>query len=109
LEREAHVPFDRIASPAPYGEHDYPTGVERAWQGRLSADDQREFDNNYAKWLEDTRKNDRCDIDRDVRHMQEIMARKSWRETAFGLMFPSIELHPRIPLCGTRGPSTLKP
>jgi hypothetical protein len=73
----ADVPFDRIASPTPYHEHDYPTGVERAWQGRLPADDQREFDNNYAQWIEDTRKNDRDDIDRDVRHMQEIMARNS--------------------------------
>ncbi|HEX3352960.1 MAG TPA: hypothetical protein VHS34_09075 [Terriglobales bacterium] len=73
----ADVPFDRIASPAAYRENGYPTGAERAWQGRLSADDQREFDNNYAKWLEDTRKNDRDDIDRDVRHMQEIMARNS--------------------------------
>jgi hypothetical protein len=73
----ADVPFDRIASPVPYRTSGYPTGVERAWQGRLSADDQREFDNNYAKWLEDTRKNDRDDIDRDVRHMQEIMARNS--------------------------------
>jgi hypothetical protein len=73
----ADVPFDHIASPAAYREHNYPTGVERAWQGRLSADDQREFDDNYAQWLEDTRKNDRDDIDRDVRHMQEIMARNS--------------------------------
>jgi hypothetical protein len=66
----ADVPFDRIASPVG-------SEGERAWHGRLSADDQREFDSNYAKWLEDTRKNDRDDIERDVRHMQEIMARNS--------------------------------
>jgi hypothetical protein len=71
----ADVPFDRIASPVADRASGYPTEGERAWQGRLSADDQREFDSNYAKWLDDTRRNDRDDIDRDVRHMQEIMAR----------------------------------
>lgn len=45
------------------------------WQGRLSRDDQKEFDKAYAKWVEDTRKNDRDDLDKDVRRMQEIMAR----------------------------------
>jgi hypothetical protein len=73
----ADVPFDRIASPVPHRENGYPTRVERAWQGQLSPDDQREFDKNYANWLEDTRKSDRDDIDRDVRHMQEIMARNN--------------------------------
>lgn len=43
--------------------------------GRLSADDQREFDKAYTKWVNDTRKNDRDDIAKDVRKMQEIMAR----------------------------------
>lgn len=42
---------------------------------RLSADDQREFDKYYSQWLEDMRSNDRDDIDKDVRHMQDIMAR----------------------------------
>src|SRR5262249_843367 len=41
----------------------------------LSADDQREFDSYYKKWVDDTRRNDRDDIASDVRHMQEIMAR----------------------------------
>src|ERR1700704_3557890 len=48
-----------------------------AQQGRLSPDDQREFDKHYTKWVNDTRKNDRDDIAKDVRHMQEIMARKN--------------------------------
>jgi len=48
-----------------------------AQQGRLSSDDQREFDKYYTKWVNDTRKNDRDDIDRDVRKMQEIMARNN--------------------------------
>ena len=50
---------------------------DRAWQGRLGEDDQREFDRSYANWLEDTRMNDRDDIDRDVRRMQDIMARNN--------------------------------
>src|SRR6266478_6856625 len=43
--------------------------------GRLSPDDQREFDKYYTKWVNDTRKNDRDDIAKDVKHMQEIMGR----------------------------------
>ena len=35
--------------------------------GRLSPDDQREFDKYYTKWVNDTRKNDRDDIAKDVR------------------------------------------
>ena len=47
------------------------------WAGRLSADDQREFDKYYKKWVDDTRRNDRDDIAGDVRHMQDIMARNN--------------------------------
>ena len=43
--------------------------------GRLSPDDQREFDKYYTKWVNDTRKNDRDDIAKDVKHMQELMGR----------------------------------
>src|SRR5439155_26552319 len=43
-------------------------------QVRLSAEDQKKFDKHYAKWVNDTRKNDRDDIAKDVHHMQEIMA-----------------------------------
>src|SRR5678815_5903615 len=46
-------------------------------QTRLSPDDRREFDKYYTKWVNDTRKNDRDDIAKDVGHMQEIMARKN--------------------------------
>ena len=45
--------------------------------GRLSPDDQREFDKAYTKWVNDSRKNDRDDIDKDVRKMQDIMARNN--------------------------------
>jgi cytochrome P450 len=66
----ADVPFDQLASTGnAYG--------ARVYQGRLSADEQRDFDKYYTKWVNDTRKNDRDDIAKDVRHMQEIMARKN--------------------------------
>jgi hypothetical protein len=64
------VPFDRVASTG--GAQAYPGGGEYA---RLSAEDQAEFDKYYSRWIEDTRKNDRDDIDSDVQHLQEIMAR----------------------------------
>ncbi len=83
------VPFNQIASNAgayPYGNpagagaypNGYPAGaypVYGHWQGLLSPDDQRDFDKNYSKWLKHTRKNDQDDINKDVRHMQDIMAR----------------------------------
>ena len=78
------VPFAQIASQPyagsdeRYGSNRYPAatyGANGPWQGRLSPDDQHEFDKAYSKWLKDTRKNDRDDIDKDVRRMQDIMAR----------------------------------
>ena len=71
----ADVPFEQIVRSRAYSESNYPAASDRGWQGRLGEGDQREFDRTYADWLEDTRKNDRDDIDRDVRHMQDIMAR----------------------------------
>ena len=77
----ANVPFDQIASNGAYPNRGYSGGnysngaYSSNGQSRLSADDQREFDRYYSKWLEDMRKDDRDDIDKDVRHMQDIMAR----------------------------------
>jgi hypothetical protein len=66
----ANVPYDRIASTGnAYPAHSYAC--------QLPPDDQKEFDKYYTKWVNDTRKNNRDDIDRDVRKMQEIMARNS--------------------------------
>ena len=81
------VPYDRIASNG-YSQRDrydngrysnaYPQD-NRNWgnQGRLSPEDQRDFDNAYAKWVSDSRRNDRDDIEKDVRHMQDIMQRNN--------------------------------
>lgn len=72
----SNTPFDQIASSAAYPGNAYPDrGYSAYGQTRLSTDDQRDFDKYYAKWIDDTRKNDRDDIDRDTRHMQDIMAR----------------------------------
>jgi hypothetical protein len=64
----ANVPYQQVAS----------TGnAYQSYQGRLSPEEQKDFDKAYTKWVNDTRKNDRDDIDRDVRKMQEIMARNN--------------------------------
>src|SRR5438552_18400256 len=55
-----------------YGQ--YPARANGQWQ-RLSPEDQRDFDKYYAKWVNDTRKNDQDDIEKDTRQMKEIMAR----------------------------------
>src|SRR5258708_750611 len=68
----ADVPFDQIASTGAGNGYSAST-----YQGRLSADDQREFDKNYSRWVEDMRSNDRDDINKDAARMQEIMARNS--------------------------------
>jgi hypothetical protein len=62
----ANVPYDQLASTG--------NGYQRGYQAQLTAQDQQEFDKYYTKWVNDTRKNDRDDIDRDIRKMQDIMA-----------------------------------
>lgn len=63
-----------------------PTLMTAAWQNgygqyptygqpmRLSADDQQKFDSYYQHWVDASRKNDRDDIEKNARHMQDIMA-----------------------------------
>jgi len=68
------VPFDQVASTgAPLA------GPNQAYPGayaqRLSPDDQKEFDKQYGKWVEATRKNDQEDVAESARKMQDIMAR----------------------------------
>jgi hypothetical protein len=78
------VPYDQVATPAAYNnggyrDNGYPDNRDRGYAGysqsRLSPDDQHEFDRAYEKWVKDTRKNDRDDIYKDERKMQDIMAR----------------------------------
>lgn len=44
-------------------------------QARLSPDDQKEFNKEYDKWQKANAKNDRDDIDKHARKMEDIMAR----------------------------------
>ena len=82
----ANVPFDRIASngaaysangayPNTPGAYPgaYPNNAY-GWHGRLSPDDQQKFDKSYAKWVDAQRKNDRDDVEKNARHMSDIMA-----------------------------------
>jgi len=68
------VPFDQVASTG-----DPLAGPNQAYPGayaqRLSPDDQKEFDKQYGKWVEATRKNDQEDVAESARKMQDIMAR----------------------------------
>jgi hypothetical protein len=81
------VPFDAIASNGIAGgrdgyyggrDNDYDRGRGGYYRGaRLSSEDQGKFDSLYSKWVNDTRRGDRDDADRDVKHMQEIMRRNN--------------------------------
>lgn len=71
-----NVPFDQIATPG-YRNNYSRGGYSGYGQPRLSPDDQREFDKIYAKWMHDSRRNDRDDIEKDARKMQDIMGRYS--------------------------------
>jgi len=84
----ADVPFDQVASTG-YGQPRYDNDAGRynngaapyaqngRYESRLAPEDQRDFDRYYAQWVDDSRRNDRDDADRDVRHMQDIMARNN--------------------------------
>ncbi len=66
----ASVPYDQVASTG--------NGYQgRSYRAQLSPEDQKDFDKAYTKWVNDTRKHDRDDVDRDVRKMQEIMGRNN--------------------------------
>ena len=68
----ADVSFDQVASASAYPNPSYAASVPAQ---RLSADDQKEFDKYYEKWMEATRKNHQEDISENARKMQDIMAR----------------------------------
>jgi hypothetical protein len=77
----ANVPFDQIAATsapgyAPYANGGAPNAAYPTYsQTRLSPDEQRKFDDNYAKWVESQRKNDQDDIAKSADKMHEIMSR----------------------------------
>ena len=66
---------------------DRDNGYQGEWQGRMSADDQREFDDHYRKWQDARAKNDRDDIEKHARKMNEIMSRYNIpQDTPFDVM-----------------------
>lgn len=78
------VPYERIASRGEgngdsdgYQERDRDDRGYDRWRGRLPEGEQRKFDDVYAKWMNDRRKNDRDDAREDEKHMQDIMSRNN--------------------------------
>lgn len=81
------TPYDQVASPnAAAPPSTYDRGYDRdrdrgayagGWQGRMSPDDQKEFNKEYQKWQDASAKHDQDDIDKHARKMQEIMARNN--------------------------------
>jgi len=80
------TPYDQVAGQtngaAPYNDRGYndrdrdrDRGYAGQWQGRLTPDDQNKFNKEYTKWQESNAKNDRDDIDKHARNMEEIMQR----------------------------------
>ncbi|HZQ17775.1 MAG TPA: hypothetical protein VFA90_03555 [Terriglobales bacterium] len=68
------TPYDQVAAqnngavpPA------YSSRPASQWQGVLSSGDQDKFNKEYTKWQESNAKNDRDDIDKHARNMEEIM------------------------------------
>lgn len=74
------TPYEEVAAQnaAPrYDDRGDDRGYPRQWQGRLSADDQKDFNKEYTKWQEANAKKDQDDIDKHARKMEEIMARNN--------------------------------
>ena len=69
------VLFLPALSQAQYPDRDRDRAYTGQWQGRISVDDQKEFNHEYHEWQEANNKNDRHDINKHARKMEEIMAR----------------------------------
>ena len=74
------TPYGQVTSqyssaPPRYYEQDRDRDYRGNWTGRLSPDDQNKFNKEYSKWQESMAKNDRDDIDKHARKMEEIMQR----------------------------------
>ena len=78
------TPYDQVASqsgaypargPNYDRDQDRDRGYANQWQNRLSPEDQNKFNKEYTKWQEANAKNDRDDIDKHARNMEQIMQR----------------------------------
>lgn len=79
----ADTPYDQVASQnAPgytrgYDNRGYDNRAydNRSYASQLPGDDQNKFNKEYSKWQEANAKNDRDDIDKHARNMEQIMQR----------------------------------
>jgi hypothetical protein len=78
----SNTPYEEVAQAGYQGpdrRYDRDRGDDRgyagSWQGRMSPDDQHKFNEEYLKWQESSAKNDRDDIEKHARKMEDIMAR----------------------------------
>jgi Skp family chaperone for outer membrane proteins len=92
----ADVSFDQVASASAYPNPAYAAPV--SWHGRLSTEDQKDFDKYYAKWVAANRKNSQEDISENARKMQDIMARNGIAsDVAFAQIASGAEAYPNGP------------
>jgi len=70
----ADTPYDQVASQNAPGYENRPYD-NRGYTNQLPGDDQNKFNKEYTKWQEANAKNDRDDIDKHARNMEEIMQR----------------------------------
>jgi len=80
----ANTPYDQVASQnasgydnRAYDNRDYNNRAydNSGYANQLPGDDQNKFNKEYTKWQEANAKNDRDDIDKHARKMEDIMAR----------------------------------
>jgi hypothetical protein len=82
----ADTPYDRVASqnevappsPAYNNNPTYnPAYDNRGYGNQMSPDDQNKFNKEYTKWQQANAKNDRDDIDKHARNMEQLMQRNN--------------------------------
>ncbi len=72
------TPYGEVAAqnaPPRYNDRDRDDRAYGYRRAQMSPDDQRKFNDEYRKWQESSAKNDRDDIDKHARKMEDIMAR----------------------------------
>jgi hypothetical protein len=108
----ADTPYDQIASqnnmapPPPPGYNNgpynnnpaYNNGYDnRSYANQMSPDDQNKFNKEYSKWQEANAKNDRDDIDKHARNMEELMQRNNIpQNTPFNAIATTSGYAPRV-------------
>jgi hypothetical protein len=75
LAAQSTYPQDQYPQDRYPQDRQYNRGYAGQWQGRMSPNDQKDFNKEYEKWQRSNAKNDRDDIDKHARKMEEIMSR----------------------------------